>query len=213
MNKLTIKWLPGPYYPRVGQWYADAIIDGESCHLDLTDHVAPSGNHYRSVTARGSPYQGSGNQLHVEINGVELRLGWNGSNRPKFPRRPTHCNYQRHRLSPEQIARLKGEKPRPALAPLPEPEPNTGPDPDRIIEADFRQSWIWWKGSIRRGPPWVTKLAMKGNGQVRLRGDKDAITKDCIWINGERLRFLDSGKPFCVCRIDGRLARRIRGER
>ena len=158
------------------------------------------------------PTQGRGNTLKVEINGVDLSLGWNGGNSPGFPRKPKTANYRRERLTPQQIALLKGLKPPKDPKPLPDAERtfSDNPDPDRVIEATFRQSWIWWRASVTKKPDWVSKLAMKSNAEVRLRGDKGQITKDWIWLNGVRLRFLDIGKPFCVCKIDGELARMIR---
>ena len=42
----------------------------------LTDHVAPSGIHYRSIDIHA--IHQSGAQLHVILNGLPIRLHWNG---------------------------------------------------------------------------------------------------------------------------------------
>ena len=215
MKRITVDWKPGRRMPDGVQreWVAKATIDGEPYALTLKDSTSyTSGRRYISLTVH-APHQGRGNGLRMEVNGVSLSLRWNGGNRPKWPRRTKTADYATD-LTPAQVARLKGQKPPRLPDPKPAPtEQHTGPDPERVIEATWRQRWIWWRGSISKGPAWATKLTMKANTQVRLFGEKATITKDWIWINGVRLQFRDIGRRYCICSIDGLTARRIRAAR
>ena len=107
-TEINAVWQPNPKFPNISDFkVADIEIDGEKCKLEFVDRVAPSGRRYISVTVQGAPHQGRGKQLCLTVNGVPLVLSWNGSNRPRFPRTATHCNYRRERLTPEHSKRLQ----------------------------------------------------------------------------------------------------------
>ena len=113
--------------------------------------------------------------------------------------------------------------PTPPPVPEPEPEPESeprsdpvraysesNPDIERSLTMRWRRRWIWWRGTIVSGPPWITKVTMRGDKFVRVFGDHDRILKDFVWVNGIPLRFVAAGRKYCQARIDQSTAGLIR---
>ena len=67
----------------------------------LTDAVAPSGIHYRSIDIHA--IHQSGVQLHVVLNGLPIRLHWNGHSDISDELTEYHSD-----LSAEDVAQLRG---------------------------------------------------------------------------------------------------------
>ena len=213
MQVLRADWRRDPEWPERRQ-LADVEIDGQPCTIELSDSTSyTSGRRYTSLTVH-APYQGRGNPLRLEVNGVEITLDWNGTNRPRFPRRPTSANYRRQRIE-GVIDQLRG---RPAARPEPEqpsPPAPAGPEvnPLRAVRGTWRRGWRFWVLKIESGVPWIRKVTMKGDTHVRCRGEGGPILNGPVWIGRYPVSFSPhkSGN-FFVANVDPETGRSIRAQ-
>ena len=96
---LAIDFQPDPKV--AGIYFATLPPESGFFHAELVDRVAPSGNHYRGIYLE-SKDNFSGGFTGV-INGVTLRLAWNGS-----ANHGEGTNYSGGALTPEQVDGLLG---------------------------------------------------------------------------------------------------------
>ena len=212
MKVLRADWRPDPEWPDRRR-IADVEIDGEMCKLTLEDSTSyTSGSRYISLSTR-APHQGRGRLLKLEVNGVALGLEWRGGNRPWFPRRPTHAYYRREKLSPELAERLR-QVPADELSVPAAPEP-AAPEvnPLRAVRGPWVRRWRFWVLRIESGVPWIRKVTMKGDTEIRCRGERGPILNGPVWIGDFPITFAPhrSGN-FFVARVDPVLGREIRAE-
>ena len=102
---MTCEWTPiygGRQHEGVGITGAETLAGEHSqAAIILTDAVAPSGIHYRSIDIHA--IHQSGVQLHVILNGLPIRLHWNGHSSISDELSEYHSD-----LSADDVSRLRG---------------------------------------------------------------------------------------------------------
>ena len=79
---------------------------GKVFSIQLTDHTAPSGVHYRMIELSCGELPSSGAWLDTVINGVSLLFEWNGPNHDV----PSAVDWRVSALTGEEVEQLKGGK-------------------------------------------------------------------------------------------------------
>ena len=177
------KWSRGKPMPDGIQreWVAESgEIDGETYIITLKDATSVSGRVYKSVTIR-APYQGRGKSLHAQINGVELNLGWNGSNSPRRPKKPRYANYHVRPVSDDDMRQMKRRPDRPRVTPGP-PKPKPEPVPDVYWKPGF----FWRKTDLGRStlPDDIKRAVIRNKRVLRVFFDGVHINMAFVVING-----------------------------
>ena len=63
------------------------------------------------------------------------------------------------------------EPPPPTPSPQPMPHLSTDINPLRAVRGTWRRGWCFWKMKIEAGVPWIAKVTMKGDTEIRCRGE------------------------------------------